>query len=77
MFHPWEGGEGRVTGEFIANCLRFAVRAMKRGETDRAIGWLTEALTFPANLNEGRLVGQTDKDIHLLARPLRRAFGRS
>jgi tetratricopeptide (TPR) repeat protein len=64
IFHPWEGGEGRVTGEFIANCLRFAFRAMKRGETDRAIGWLTEALTFPANLNEGRLVGQTDNDIH-------------
>ena len=64
VFHPWEGGEGRVTGEFIANCQRFALRAMTRGEFDRGVGWLTEALTFPANLNEGRLVGQTDNDIH-------------
>ena len=63
-FHPWEGGEGRVAGEFIANRLRFALRAMKRGETGAAVRWLTEALTFPANLNEGRLAGQTDNDIH-------------
>ena len=37
---------------------------MKRGETDRAVGWLAEALAYPDNLNEGRLVGQTDNDIH-------------
>jgi len=78
VFHPWEGGEGRVTGEFIANCLRFALRAMKRGETALAIPWLTEALTFPANLNEGRLVGQTDNDIHYwLARCAERSGDRS
>lgn len=64
QFHPWEGGEGRITGQFVVNKLRFALSMMREHRFQDAIGYLDAALNYPHNLGEGRLVGQTDNDLH-------------
>lgn len=65
-FHPWEGGEGKVTGQFLINQQRRALALMTQGQHREAIMLLQQALHYPLNLGEGRLVGQTDNDIHFL-----------
>ncbi|MGK9173300.1 DUF5107 domain-containing protein [Yokenella regensburgei] len=62
-FHPWEGGEGKVTSQFILNRLLQAWEAIGAGQPARAEHLLMGALRYPENLSEGRLPGQTDNDI--------------
>ncbi|HGY5074936.1 TPA: DUF5107 domain-containing protein [Citrobacter gillenii] len=67
-FHPWEGGEGKVTGQYLLNQAHRALEAIRQGGTGRAVELLQQALRYPLNLSEGRLPGQTDNDIwYLLA----------
>ncbi|MCX9061473.1 DUF5107 domain-containing protein [Citrobacter portucalensis] len=62
-YHPWEGGEGKVTGQFLINKQRKAIAAIKKGQLNEARELLKTALTYPLNLGEGRLAGQSDNDI--------------
>ncbi len=62
-FHPWEGGEGKVTSQFILNQLLQAWQAIDAHQPARAEMLLIAALRYPENLSEGRLPGQTDNDI--------------
>lgn len=64
QFHPWEGGEGCITGQFVVNKLRTALRLINDNAISEAIEYLESALHYPYNLGEGRLVGQTDNDLH-------------
>lgn len=66
MFHPWEGGEGKVTGQYLLNQLHSALQAIESRMLPQAIQHLEEALCYPYNLGEGRLPGQTDNDIWYL-----------
>ncbi|MEF3103107.1 DUF5107 domain-containing protein [Raoultella terrigena] len=67
-FHPWEGGEGKVTGQYLLNQLHVALQAIEGQAYSAATQRLEEALRYPLNLGEGRLPGQTDNDIwYLLA----------
>ncbi|BEE18435.1 hypothetical protein VAWG006_26880 [Aeromonas enteropelogenes] len=65
-FHPWEGGEGKVTGQYLINQQHRALALMTQGRHEQAVPLLQQALHYPLNLGEGRLVGQTDNDIHYL-----------
>ena len=62
-FHPWEGGEGKVTGQYILNQLLRAWQQIARKQPQAAAELLHAALRYPDNLSEGRLPGQTDNDI--------------
>ncbi|WP_213990220.1 DUF5107 domain-containing protein [Sodalis sp. dw_96] len=62
-FHPWEGGEGKVTAQYVITQLRQAHALLADGRTQAAMESLDAALHYPPNLGEGRLVGQTDNDI--------------
>ena len=67
-FHPWEGGEGKITEQFLLNQLHRALEAIQQGAVHRAVEQLQQALRYPLNLAEGRLPAQTDNDIwYLLA----------
>lgn len=66
VFHPWEGGEGKVTGQYLLNQMHRALAAMDCGEPGQAAELLRQALHYPHNLSEGRLPGQTDNDIWYL-----------
>ncbi len=60
-FHPWEGGEGKITAQYRATLI-----AKAEGEPERAVEHLTSALEYPHNLGEGKLAGCLDNDIYYL-----------
>lgn len=62
-FHPWEGGEGRVTTQYTLALLEMARKAQAEGNYEEAESRLREALAYPENLGEGKL--ENTKDNHL------------
>lgn len=62
-FHPWEGGEGKITGQYLINLQRRAFDLLNAQQPDKAKILLQQALHYPENLGEGRLVGQSDNDL--------------
>lgn len=65
-FHPWEGGEGKVTGQWVKALKLLALGKMHSALWDEAITLLSRALSYPENLGEGKLEGTKDNDIHYL-----------
>jgi tetratricopeptide (TPR) repeat protein len=63
-FHPWEGGEGKVTEQYTLSLLQLARAALAAGNPSEAIDLLTRAQVYPANLNEGKLSGTHENHIH-------------
>ena len=62
-FHPWEGGEGKSTGQYVLSCVQLAREAIAGGQPQRAVELLVAAQTFPDNLGEGKLVGTQENQI--------------
>ena len=65
-FHPWEGGEGKVSSQFVIALRELAVQSMKNGRIEDAVEKLNKSLSYPVNLGEGKLIGRKDNDIHYL-----------
>ena len=65
-FHPWEGGEGKVVGQYLIAHIELAKAAMDGGEFEKALQLLYEAAHYPSNLGEGKLFGAPENDIHYL-----------
>lgn len=63
-FHPWEGGEGKVTGQYVAALLALAEQYLDEGRVEAAIHRLQQALEYPHNLSEGKLAGAQENDIY-------------
>lgn len=63
QFHPWEGGEGKVTGTYVKSLIGKARRAIDEKQFAQAITWLEEAKVYPDNLGEGKLAGAQDNEI--------------
>ncbi len=63
-FHPWEGGEGKVTAQYTLSLLQMARQALKSGQYEEAEEFLRKTLTYPENLGEGRLEGTKDNHIY-------------
>ena len=61
-FHPWEGGEGRVTSQYVASLIQIARRHMRVGDVDSAIDCLQRARAYPHNLGEGKLLTVPEND---------------
>ncbi len=61
-FHPWEGGEGKITAQYRISLINLA----KASESKKAIELLEKALTYPHNLGEGKLAGCLDNDIYYM-----------
>lgn len=66
QFHPWEGGEGKVVGQFLLCHLELAKQQLLQGNYHEAIELLTAIETYPVNLGEGKLYGAQENDIHYL-----------
>ncbi len=62
-FHPWEGGEGRVSGQYVYNLIETAKLDIKNNQFKEAIDKLNRAQTYPHNLGEGKLYGAKENDI--------------
>ena len=63
-FHPWEGGEGKVVGQFLRCHVALARAAILRGDWQDAIRLLEATATYPQNLGEGKLYGAQENDVH-------------
>ena len=63
IFHPWEGGEGRVSGQYVYNLIETAKMNIMDSSFKEAIEKLNRAQTYPHNLGEGKLYGAQENDI--------------
>ena len=63
-FHPWEGGEGKITTQYAVALTQLGRTALEAGDAKRAVELLEKALVFPHNLGEGKLEGAKDNDIY-------------
>ncbi|MBW4082475.1 DUF5107 domain-containing protein [Paenibacillus sp. S150] len=64
IFHPWEGGEGKVTGQYVLAHVEWGKLLLKEGNCSRAAALLSKALVYPGNLGEGRLDGAQENNIY-------------
>ena len=62
-FHPWEGGEGKVPGQYLLAQTELAKSAIKAGKYQEAIDLLATTTEYPHNLGEGKLPGAQENDI--------------
>jgi tetratricopeptide (TPR) repeat protein len=78
-FHPWEGGEGKVTGQYVVSLVELAKQKLLANETDsegphaksgngetpalQAVELLERARNYPPNLGEGKLHGALENHI--------------
>ncbi|SFE43518.1 Tfp pilus assembly protein PilF [Chitinophaga sp. CF118] len=65
-FHPWEGGEGKVVGQYILCHIELARRAIQEKAFTYALELLTALSEYPDNLGEGKLYGAQENDVHYL-----------
>ena len=72
-FHPWEGGEGKVSGQYQICRVELAKKSLTPGPSrkergvdssavDKATKLLEECLVYPPHLGEGKLYGAQDND---------------
>ena len=66
IFHPWEGGEGKVPTQYQICRVELAKAAIIAKEYDRAVKLLCECLEYPHHLGEGKLYGAQENDFYYL-----------
>lgn len=64
QFHPWEGGEGKVSGQYQLSRLELAKKALFQHDYDTAISLLEACLVYPHHLGEGKLYGAQENDFY-------------
>jgi tetratricopeptide (TPR) repeat protein len=62
-FHPWEGGEGKITSQYVLSHVELAKQLLEGKQYHRAIEHLAAAKVYPHNLGEGKLVGAQENQI--------------
>lgn len=64
IFHPWEGGEGKVPAQYQFARVELAKLALKEGRNEEAVQLLEECLVYPHHLGEGKLYGAQENDFY-------------
>lgn len=64
IFHPWEGGEGKVPAQYQFARVELAKLALKEGRNEKAVQLLEECLVYPHHLGEGKLYGAQENDFY-------------
>ena len=73
-FHPWEGGEGKVTAQYQIARVELAKQAICHAP-QKAIILLNECLEYPHHLGEGKLYGAQENDFYYLLGIANNALG--
>ncbi len=63
-FHPWEGGEGKITTQYTLSLLAMAQDALRQKDYGKAEKLLRKAFVYPENLGEGKLEGTRDNHLY-------------
>lgn len=66
QFHPWEGGEGKASGQYVHALVQTAKMMIADGLPGQAIELLKQAQVYPHNLGEGKLFGTQENEIFYL-----------
>ncbi len=74
-FRPWEGAEGRISGQYKVALLEMAKQKISDKKYVEARELLEKALEYPLNLGEGRLEGTKDNHIHYYLGVVKEALG--
>lgn len=74
-FHPWEGGEGKVTRLYKRIKCAIGDGKLAKGDYVGAEEAYRACLDFPRHLGEGKLILDTDNDVHYRLGELFRAKG--
>jgi tetratricopeptide (TPR) repeat protein len=74
-FHTFEGGEGRVSGQYIAAHVALGVAALAARHPGEALAHFDAARIYPSNLGEGKRISSTDEQLDYLAAQALAALG--
>ncbi|MDO4363066.1 MAG: DUF5107 domain-containing protein [Clostridia bacterium] len=66
IFHPWEGGEGKVSGEYKTSLFALAEKEIENKNYQKAITLCEKTIVYPDNLGEGKLPNVPDNRAHYL-----------
>ena len=75
IFHPWEGGEGKVAAQYKFALTELAKERMEEGSWQEAIRLLEKTLQYPPNLGEGKLPNVPDNEAYYRIGKAYRALG--
>lgn len=75
IFHPWEGGEGKVPMQYQTARVELAKQLMEQHDYAGAMRLLKECLEYPHHLGEGKLYGAQENDFYYLLGVCSRAVG--
>ncbi|SFA93395.1 Tetratricopeptide repeat-containing protein [Cohnella sp. OV330] len=64
QFHPWEGGEGKATGQHVLAHVESAKLDLADRRYEEAVAHLQAALVYPDNLGEGKLEGAQENNVY-------------
>ncbi len=59
-FHPWEGGEGKVTEQYIISNIALGAEEITNARPKEALKYLKSTYKYPENLGEGKLYGSQE-----------------
>ena len=62
-FHPWEGGEGKITGQYTICYRELSKQALTQGNYQEALDLLSKTDSYPHNLGEGKLITMQENDL--------------
>ena len=63
-FHPWEGGEGKVSAQYKYALIQIAREELLAQKPEEALRHLEATLTYPENLGEGKLPNVPDNEAY-------------
>lgn len=66
QFHPWEGGEGKVTRQYLICHTELAKLCISEGKYEQALQMLDAADDYPDSLGEGKLPNAMMNDVNYL-----------
>ncbi len=63
-FHPWEGGEGKVSAQYRYALTELAKEKLEQKKAGEAMELLEATIAYPENLGEGKLPNVPDNQAH-------------
>ena len=64
IFHPWEGGEGKVSFQYQFSRVELAKKALAEKKYSDAVNLLKQCLEYPDHLGEGKLFNAQENDFY-------------
>ncbi len=74
-FHPWEGGEGLVSAQYVTAHVILGWRSLEAARPHEALDHFERARRHPANLGEGKHLLTPENHLHYFAGLARKALG--